>query len=127
MLFEAGNAFLAGDATVVAPLIGTDTSIYLPTIRLGCFACNVVGGKPCDQSHGYIFARAGTFITEAMRGPDQHLLPPAPDVRLSVGIALWRWAEHGDLLGEQLLGVSSVTPKRVPFAFRCSESSDRAA
>jgi hypothetical protein len=58
--YEAGLAFLAGDASVAAPLIGRETSIYLPTSGLGAFLCNVIGGQTRDQQRRYIFAGAGT-------------------------------------------------------------------
>ena len=42
----------------------------------------------------YIYARAWTSITEAMRGPDQVLLPRAATAEL----ALWRRAARGSLI-----------------------------
>jgi len=93
-LFEAGLNFLAADASAVAPHVGENRSIYL-TAAHGAFPATVIGAGTKDGSRRYIYARAGTWITDAMRGPDQALLPRAMPADATVALALWRWADGG--------------------------------
>jgi hypothetical protein len=78
----------------VTPYITAETSVYLPA-GSGAFVCNVIGGQTRDTQRRYIYARANTFITEAMPGPDQLLLPRAATAEETVAPAVWRWADHG--------------------------------
>jgi hypothetical protein len=91
-LFEAGLAFVAADAAVVAPRINCGAHIYL-RVGPGAFVANVVGGKTPDGSRIFIFARAQTWLHHDMLGPDQTLLPSAATPESSVAWDLWHWGQ----------------------------------
>jgi hypothetical protein len=92
-LFEAGLAFLAAEADTLVPLVGTETSIYLPAAS-GAFAATAVGAKTTDGQRHYTYARAHTYLTAAMLRADQTLLPRATSAGNTVALGLWRWGEH---------------------------------
>jgi hypothetical protein len=58
---QAALAFVAADAKVITPLIGTSTSIYLPG-RSGAFAATVIGGLTQKTGKAKIYARCRTFV-----------------------------------------------------------------
>jgi hypothetical protein len=108
-LFEASLAFLSADAAAVTPHVGAGSTVYIPA-GLGAFACNIVGAQTADGRR-YIYARAGTWITEEMRAPNQVLLPLAAAAEQTVALALWRWNEVGDAILPSV-GMS-LSPSRV--------------
>jgi hypothetical protein len=86
---QAALAFVAADAKVVTPLIGTSTSIYLPT-GSGCFAATVIGGMT-QTGKAKIYARCRTFVPATWLNADQQFLPRAADVQQTVALDLWHW------------------------------------
>jgi hypothetical protein len=93
---QAALAFVAADASIVRPLIGRSTSIYLPA-GSGCFAATVIGGLT-QSGHARIYARVRTFVPASWLKPDQHCLPRATDVENMVAIALWGWHRVGEAM-----------------------------
>jgi hypothetical protein len=93
-LFAAGLAFLAADAETVVPLVGQDTSIYLPA-GPGAFGGKVIGARTVDGRSSYVYARTNTWLSETMLRADQTLLPPAASAERTVALALWQWGEAG--------------------------------
>ena len=86
-LFAAGLAFLAADAATVVPLVGQDTSIYLPA-GPGAFAATVIGARTTDGRSSYVYARANTWLSEVMLRADQTPLPRAASAEQTVALAL---------------------------------------
>jgi hypothetical protein len=98
---QAALAFVSADASIVRPLIGTATSVYLQA-GSGAFAATVIGGMT-QTGKTRIYARCKTFVPSTWLKPDQQYLPPAADVENTVALALWRW----DKIGEAILPVSA--------------------
>jgi hypothetical protein len=94
VLFQAGLAFLGGDAQTVMPLVGQDASVYLPAGD-GAFATSVVGAKTADGQKHFVYSRASTWLSESMLRAEQKPLPPAASAERSVVLQLWRWHEDG--------------------------------
>jgi sarcosine oxidase gamma subunit len=90
---QAALAFVAADAKVVTPLIGTSTSIYLPA-RSGAFAATVIGGVT-TTGKAKIYARCRTFVHSSWLNADQQFLPRAVDVEQTVALDLWHWDKFG--------------------------------
>jgi sarcosine oxidase gamma subunit len=93
---QAALAFVAADASIVRPLIGTATSIYLP-VGSGCFAATVIGGMT-QTGKAKIYARCRTFVPASWLKSDQQFLPRAADVQQTVALALWHWDRIGEVL-----------------------------
>jgi hypothetical protein len=91
---QAALAFVAADAKVVTPLIGTSTSIYLPA-GSGAFAATLIGGMTTQTRKTRIYARCRTFVPSSWLNSDQQFLPPAADVEATVATALWHWDKIG--------------------------------
>jgi hypothetical protein len=91
-LFAAGLNFLAADAERVVPLVGTGTSIYLKAGD-GAFACTCIGAKTANGERHYTYARAQTWLSDAMLKSDQSLLPRASTPEQTVALSLWHWGE----------------------------------
>jgi hypothetical protein len=79
--------------SIVRPLIGTATSIYLPA-GSGAFAATVIGGMT-QTGKVRIYARCRTYVPQTWMKPDQPL-SRAADVENTVAIALWGWNRVGD-------------------------------
>jgi hypothetical protein len=95
-LFDAGLTFVTADANTMARLIGTQTSIYLPTASgAGAFAATCIGAKTLDGQRHFTYARTHTFLSALMLRPDQVMLPRAASPEETVALALWRWADDG--------------------------------
>jgi hypothetical protein len=90
---SAALAFVSADASIVRPLIGKPTSIYLPA-GSGCFAATVIGGMT-QTGKPRIYARCRTFVPASWLKPDQQFLPRAVNVQNTVALALWRWDRIG--------------------------------
>jgi hypothetical protein len=84
-LFEAANHFYAADMVEVAPHVGRNTDVYLPSGG-GCFVCTVVGAR--SGGHSFLYARAATWIDETMLRADQTLLSKAESAEKSVAALL---------------------------------------
>jgi hypothetical protein len=85
-LFEAANYFYSADMTAVQPHVGRGSDIYLPTAG-GAFVGTVIGAKS-SGGHGFLYARAATWIEEIKMRPDQTLLPKAESAEKSVAALL---------------------------------------
>ena len=94
VLFEAGVGFSAADAAAVVPLVGTDSSIYLPCGD-GAFAATVIGAKTTDGLKHFVYARASTWLSAAMLKADQKPLARAATAEATVALAIWNWGENG--------------------------------
>ena len=108
-LFAAGLAFLAAEAETVVPLVGQDTSIYLPA-GPGAFAATVIGARTVDGTANYVYARCNTWLSEAMLKADQTMLPRAASAERTVALALWHWGEEGMVCREGGLGKGIQSP-----------------
>jgi hypothetical protein len=95
-LFAAGLSFLAADAETVVPLVGQDSSIYLAA-GPGCFACTTIGARTVDGRSSYVYARAQTWLSDAMLKADQTLLPRAATPERTVAVGLWLPESHSPL------------------------------
>jgi sarcosine oxidase gamma subunit len=65
---QAALAFVAADASIVRPLIGTTTSVYLQA-GSGAFAATVIGGMT-QTGKAKIYARCRTFVPASWLKPD---------------------------------------------------------
>jgi hypothetical protein len=68
-LVAAANHFYGADMVEVAPHVGMNTAIYLPTGG-GCFVATVVGAK-AGGGQSFLYARAVTWLDEKMLRDDQ--------------------------------------------------------
>jgi hypothetical protein len=104
---QAALAFVAADASIVRPLIGTAQSIYLPT-GSGAFAANLIGGMT-QTGKPRIYARCRTFVPATWLKPDQVFLPRAADAENTVAVSLWQW----NRIGEAILPVSGMSHRAI--------------
>jgi hypothetical protein len=93
---QAALAFVAADASIVRPLIGSPASIYLPA-GTGCFAATVIGGMT-QTGKTRIYARCRTYVPATWLKPDQGLLRRAADVGSTVALKLWGWHRDGEAI-----------------------------
>jgi hypothetical protein len=84
-LFSAANHFYAADMSAVVPHIGKGTDIYLPAGE-GVFVGTVIGAR--SGEHGFLYARAATWIAQAWLRADQTPLPQAKSEKESVAALL---------------------------------------
>jgi hypothetical protein len=82
-LFEAANAFTAADQEDVALALVHRDTIYLSS-GPGVFACDVIAGKIKDSDKRLVFARARTWLNDAMLEQAQTPLKPAPTADCTV-------------------------------------------
>jgi hypothetical protein len=98
---QAALAFVAADASIVRPLIGTAQSIYLKA-GSGAFAATVIGGRT-ESGKIRIYARCRTFVPASWLNADQTFLPRADNAENTVAVSLWQWNK----IGEAILPVSA--------------------
>ena len=85
---------IAAHANTAAPLVGTDTSVYLQAGD-GAFACTCIGACTADGRHPYTYAPAATWLHDGMLKADQQLLPRAASAEATVALRLWHWDADG--------------------------------
>jgi hypothetical protein len=112
-LFDAALAFLAADAATVVPLVGRDTSVYLPAGQ-GSFACTVIGARTTDGRSSCVYARANTWLSDTMLRADQTPLPRAVTAEQTVALSIWNWGENGVA---RLVGAGAASGRQSAAAF----------
>jgi hypothetical protein len=85
-LFAAANHFYGADMIEVAPHVGKQSAVYLPTAG-GAFVCTVVGAK-AGGGQSFLYARAVTWIDDTMLRDDQQPLSKASAADKSVAALL---------------------------------------
>jgi hypothetical protein len=85
-MFEAANHFYAADMAAVAPHVGRNTDIYLPSGG-GAFVCTVVGARS-SGGHNFLYARAATWVDGTMLRANQTPLREADAADRSVAALL---------------------------------------
>jgi hypothetical protein len=93
-LFAAGLSFLGASAASVIPLVGQNTSVYLPA-GPGSFATTLIGARTANGQKHFVYSCASTWLSESMLRPDQTPLPRAAAPEQTTALALWRWHEDG--------------------------------
>jgi hypothetical protein len=84
---EAARAFWRLDARQVVEIAWSRETLVLPAGSDGRFLCNVIFGRKTSGAWAF-FARARTFITAYMAGPNQTPPPPAEDPGATVLAAM---------------------------------------
>jgi hypothetical protein len=94
-LFAAASAFTVADQEDVALALVHRDTIYLAS-GPGAFAAEVIGGKIKDSGRRLVFARARTWLADAMLDNEQLPLKPAPTADSTVAAMVLAIARHAE-------------------------------